>query len=259
MAGNLKRPSPMYKQLADQLAEAIASGELEPGVPLPSETKLMQEYGVSRPTVRSAVAELRTMGLVDSEQGRGSFVRNQDAAPSVTLARTLRRSGKRFEAESAFSAIESPTITRTHITGAAAALLERDEEAAFAVERLLSDPVTGARYAHRTVIPLDVAEAVPQLAERPDAELTEIYATLTEAGHALTWQESVTARAPLPDERAALGVSDGAPVLVSRRVTYSGDDRPLLLEELRASAAHTQLTFRITPEKAPTRRRAGSV
>jgi GntR family transcriptional regulator len=67
-------PVPLYTQLADILRDMITSGELQPRSPLPSESYLQQEQGVSRGTVRTAVAVLRDEGLVVSIGGRGTFV-----------------------------------------------------------------------------------------------------------------------------------------------------------------------------------------
>jgi GntR family transcriptional regulator len=72
-------PTPLYVQLADILRGMITSGELRPRAPLPSESYLQQEQGVSRGTVRMAVAILRDEGLVVTIGGRGTFVRLHDA------------------------------------------------------------------------------------------------------------------------------------------------------------------------------------
>ena len=65
---------PVYRQLATLLQTAITSGKLAPGRPLPSESTLMGEHGVSRDTVRKAVGLLRDEGLVVTVQGKGSYV-----------------------------------------------------------------------------------------------------------------------------------------------------------------------------------------
>lgn len=65
---------PLYRQLAEQLRQAIASGDLEPSSRLPSEQELIEAYQVSRNTVRLALGVLRTEGLVVTGQGRGTFV-----------------------------------------------------------------------------------------------------------------------------------------------------------------------------------------
>jgi len=65
---------PAYLQLADILTERIRSGELPVGRTIPSEQRLMQDYGLSRGTVRKAVLVLRERGLVDTVPQRGTFV-----------------------------------------------------------------------------------------------------------------------------------------------------------------------------------------
>lgn len=69
-------PVPLYVQLATILRAEIESGRLASGQPLPSESYLQQQHGVSRVTVRKAVAVLRDEGLVYTIQARGTFVRS---------------------------------------------------------------------------------------------------------------------------------------------------------------------------------------
>lgn len=66
--------TPLYLQLAAILRRAIESGQLQPRDPVPSETYLMQEHGLSRDTVRHALEVLRQEGLVKTFVGRGTFV-----------------------------------------------------------------------------------------------------------------------------------------------------------------------------------------
>lgn len=56
------------------LKDKILAGGLRPGQKLPSESELIEEFGVSRTVVREAVTQLRAEGLVETFQGRGSFV-----------------------------------------------------------------------------------------------------------------------------------------------------------------------------------------
>jgi GntR family transcriptional regulator len=70
---------PPYLAVADRLKERIASGEFAPGSQLPSGRELAAEYAVAPNTVLSAIRQLRDDGLVVSQQGRGTFVR-EDAA-----------------------------------------------------------------------------------------------------------------------------------------------------------------------------------
>jgi DNA-binding GntR family transcriptional regulator len=65
---------PVYLQLADVLEARIRAGELPAGRTIPSEKTLMQEFGLSRGSVRKAVAVLRERRLVDTVPQRGTFV-----------------------------------------------------------------------------------------------------------------------------------------------------------------------------------------
>jgi DNA-binding GntR family transcriptional regulator len=68
-------PTPLYEQLAAVLRQMINSGELQPRDPLPSESHLQQDHGVSRGTIRRALDILREEDLIITIAGRGTFVR----------------------------------------------------------------------------------------------------------------------------------------------------------------------------------------
>jgi DNA-binding GntR family transcriptional regulator len=66
---------PVWRQLADILRNMIESGEIPPGKLLPSQRTLMQRYEVSDGTVKRALALLREEGLIETERGRGVYVK----------------------------------------------------------------------------------------------------------------------------------------------------------------------------------------
>src|ERR1044071_2926301 len=74
----------VFRQLADILRQQIDTGELGPGDPLPSELRLAQEFSISRTTVRQAIAQLRTEGLVSVERPGSTFVRAPEEVELVT-------------------------------------------------------------------------------------------------------------------------------------------------------------------------------
>src|SRR4051794_1857883 len=87
----------VFRQIADHLRGAIAAGELREGERLPSETQLMEHYGVARMTLRQALGILQAEGLVQSEHGRGVFVRPRPQVrrlASDRFARRHRQAGK---------------------------------------------------------------------------------------------------------------------------------------------------------------------
>jgi GntR family transcriptional regulator len=65
---------PLYRQIEEALRERIRSGALRPGAQVATEPELMVEYGVSRATVRQALAGLVAEGLLEIRRGLGTFV-----------------------------------------------------------------------------------------------------------------------------------------------------------------------------------------
>ena len=67
-------PDPPYRQVAEDLRNKIESGELAGGSRLAPEIELREQYNASRNTVRDAIKWLTARGLVETRQGRGTFV-----------------------------------------------------------------------------------------------------------------------------------------------------------------------------------------
>lgn len=65
---------PIYAQIATQIQDAILSGELEEGAPLPSIRALANDLRISVITTKRAYADLEEAGFIDTVQGKGSFV-----------------------------------------------------------------------------------------------------------------------------------------------------------------------------------------
>ncbi len=65
---------PLYKQLYQQLRDAIEHGDFQVGEKFPSEREMAAYYGISRPTVRKAFDILRREGYLHAYQGRGCFI-----------------------------------------------------------------------------------------------------------------------------------------------------------------------------------------
>lgn len=222
---------PPYRQIAGMLRDAISSGQLIAGERLPSEAALIDHFGVARMTVRQAVQDLRAEGLVISEHGRGVFVR---PAPPIRrlasdrFARRHRASGKAaftVEAEkSGYSPqVDNITVTREkpNSTVAERLRLTPDDEVIVRSRRYLADgrPVETAT----SYIPATFAQGTK--IEQTDTGPGGIYARLEDAGHILDrFTEEVGARMPTPEERRALQLATGVPVLTVVRTAYDTND-----------------------------------
>jgi GntR family transcriptional regulator len=71
-------PDPMYKQVADQIKDAIASGDLEPNEKLPSIREMADALNISVITIKRAYLDLETEGFILTRAGLGCFVAEVD-------------------------------------------------------------------------------------------------------------------------------------------------------------------------------------
>ncbi|XVV14459.1 GntR family transcriptional regulator [Actinoplanes sp. CA-131856] len=208
----------VYRQIADALRASIESRELPPGAQLPSESRLVADYGVSRVTARRALSVLVTEGLVTAEHGRGWFVRRQPPVRRLSSDRFAhRREGKAaftvdMEAGNRSFTVDVLFAGRASVPpGIAERLsLEPGADAIVRRRRYLAEgqPIELAT----SYIPLDIAEDTPIAEANPGPG--GIYARMEDKGFVFErYDEEVTARMPSGEESRALSLSPGAPVI----------------------------------------------
>ncbi|MFF3951548.1 GntR family transcriptional regulator [Streptomyces sp. NPDC001902] len=226
------RSVPRYVEIADEIVLQIRQGVLKPGDTVPSESELMDRYGVSGGTIRRAMTEVRASGLVETRHGKGSTVKDRPPVrhrSSDRFRRSLRRGGKAaYLAESEQSGAEAK-VSVLYIGP-----VEAPEDIA---ERLGVE--TGAKVLARrrlyfrngtpvetatSYLPWDVAKDIPELfAENPGGG--GIYARLEDHGHEFAeYVETLQARPASKAESSELALSPGAPVihLIRNAVTVEG-------------------------------------
>lgn len=74
-------------EILNQILEKIARGEWKPGDKLLPEAKLREAFGISRHVLRNVLSKLNILGIIDTRQGDGSYIKLID--PSVYLNSTL--------------------------------------------------------------------------------------------------------------------------------------------------------------------------
>ncbi|WP_299958903.1 GntR family transcriptional regulator [uncultured Modestobacter sp.] len=204
---------PKHEQLRGRLAELAA--RLPAGAPLPGERQLCIEHGVSRITVREAIGQLVSEGVLVRVRGKGTFVAERAARSRLHLASfhsDMRRLGLRpGTVVLSVDRAVPPPATR-------AALELAVGERAWHVRRL--------RLADDQPMSVDdgwyPVAVVPDLA---DADLTgSLYTLLAERYGCTIDRAEQTVRAAEADRGSAvlLGLSASRPVLVFDRVSYSG-------------------------------------
>ena len=83
-----KEKIPLHLDISEKLYQRIIEGDYLPGAKLPSEKELIDQFQVSRITIRRAIANLIDQGLVTAHQGKGVFV-TQKRKVAYTLSNPL--------------------------------------------------------------------------------------------------------------------------------------------------------------------------
>lgn len=89
IAINTASPEPVYEQIVRQVHDAVKSGRLEPGTPLPPVRQLAGDLSLNRNTIARAYKILEDQGVILTAGRKGTFVR-QGAQHEVARARTGR-------------------------------------------------------------------------------------------------------------------------------------------------------------------------
>jgi GntR family transcriptional regulator len=236
-----------YQQVADDLRTAIARGEYKADEALPTEQQLIERYGYSRPTIRQAMAQLRAEGLIDVEQGRGTFVRANRPVRRVTSVRygKASKAGKSpFRTEAADVGIAG----RGHILGVEIVPAE-GEVAAWLEVPEGTEVVLRRRLLFADDEPVQIYDGyLPRgLVAGTDLESTRLitegtYKVLADLGHRPDrCSEEVTARMPTAKEMELLRLRPNVPVLSVVRITR--DKAGQVLQALRIVAAADRNVF----------------
>ncbi|MEU9853179.1 GntR family transcriptional regulator [Streptomyces sp. NPDC047974] len=226
------RAVPRYVQIAEEIVEQIRAGVLKPGDLVPSESELVERYGVAGGTIRKAMVEVRASGLVETRHGKGSIVKDR---PPVRLRSSDRfRASHRRGGKAAYLAESAQSGATAKVSVLFIGPLEASEEIAgrlgvepgaqvLARRRLYFRNGTPVETAS-SYLPWDVVKDIPELfSENPGPG--GIYARLEGDGHVFEeFVETLQARPASKAEASELALSPGAPVvhLLRNAVTKTG-------------------------------------
>jgi GntR family transcriptional regulator len=113
---------PFYRQVIDQVLLAVADGRLKPGVQLPTVRQLAVDLSVNLNTIARAYREMEIRGIVETQQGTGTFVAHRK--PEKKTAERRKALERLVDQFLTTAASQGFTIEEF-----AEALLERTEEA----------------------------------------------------------------------------------------------------------------------------------
>ena len=211
--------TPLYHRLTQALIDQIVSQRWPTGSELPSEIELCEHFGVSRGTLRRALADLARHGLLDRKQGRGTFVADSKFEGSVLASYAFYRSGSIAHdvgSKVVKCELRPPPADLRRLFGL------RKGEAVYELQRV--------QFMHGVPITLAAsffpASLTPGL-EKRDLSKIQLYALL-ESVYGLYFLRAEDAIEPvLADVTVAqhLGVKIGAPVFRIERLSYGHGDR----------------------------------
>jgi GntR family transcriptional regulator len=211
---------PLYMQVRDALLERIKDGRWKPGATLPSEIDLYRQLGVSLGTLRKALGVLESEHLIVREPGRGTFVRDHQAAQALGRFNPLRGSDGaplRGQVRSRKVDLALPTPAER-----AALRLQAGEQ----VVRIHRIRVLDERpFAHEQI---SLAERrFPGLAGQAEFP-NELEQLAQERGVILARAEAkVRLASASPATAQALSLAERAPVLSVERLTFDTDHEPV--------------------------------
>jgi DNA-binding GntR family transcriptional regulator len=215
---------PGYRRLALALAEEIREGRYDAETPLPTDTEVMEKYGLGRQTVRRAFQELVADGLVYRVRGRGTFPTLQ--APS---GRTVRSTGSiEYLEEWAGTEMEltSSLELRRDIDSARRLELDGPVVARLTIRRWVDDEPFAVT---EVILPPDVGSRLVSEDKLPTGRAAGTIVAIVGAmaGPVSSAEETVTAI--LIDEELAenLHTAVGRPALRIERIYRNSDGRPV--------------------------------
>ncbi len=214
---------PLYQRLRDHLAAQIGAQNWRPGDLIPSEAELASSHGLSIGTVRKAIDQLVAQGLLERQQGRGTYVRR--ARFNSSLFRFFR-----FQSETGEQKISQARILHRKILPApsavASALRLRDGEAVINVSRLrridgvplLAEEIWLEKARFAALLDIDPATFGDLLYPLYEEHCGQMVASVDEV---------LTVEAASRMQARLLGRTPGAPLIVIERTAFDPERRPI--------------------------------
>src|SRR5215210_2705372 len=223
------------------ILEHLIETELNPGDAIPSERALVGRLGVSRVTIRQAIADLVAAGVLERIHGKGTYLTGPQVDSRLHLtsfSREMRDRGL-VPATVVLSATEQPADNEV-----CSALRIRPGQSVVRVERLRTADGTPMAYevGHYPSV------LFPGLLQRELGSLYDVFAS--EYGVVVSsGEQTVRAESANAHQARILGIAKRAPLLVQERITYAGD-RVIELSTSWYRADRYRIHMAITPRGA---------
>jgi GntR family transcriptional regulator len=215
-------PVPLWAQIRDGLKEEIASGRWSPGEQIPSEPAISAHFSIARSTVRQALAQLESEGLIRKDHGRGTFVSSHARTPwllqsALGFYEEALRAGRVVRTQVLTSELATLPEWAANLLGVAAG------SPGFLLERLRWVDGDLAMYVV-TYLPEHLADTVLEA----NLESGSLYQNLAERRGLYVAGSRRTVEATAADEGLAelLKIRPGAPLLLVESVSWDESRSP---------------------------------
>lgn len=213
---------PLYRRIEAELRQRVRAGDLRPGAQVPTEPELMAEYGVSRATVRQALAGLVAERLLEIRRGLGTYVSARRFEHTIGGFYSFSREIERHGLTPGTKVLDLRTMPAPEDVAEALGVAASTRVVALRRLRLAgSDPLVvetshlpAARFAGLDAVDFSAVRLYDILQERYGCRPTRARETF----------EPILLTA---DEAALLDQIRGEPALRVERIAYDQDDRPI--------------------------------
>ncbi|MBV4473434.1 MULTISPECIES: GntR family transcriptional regulator [Pseudomonas] len=225
---------PLYQRLRDQLAEQIANNRWRPGEAIPTEAALSAEYQLSTGTVRKAIDALVSEGILERQQGRGTFIRRAQFQSSLfRFFRFQTVSGERQVPESRILSIEpiaAPSAVAQALgLPADAPVIRIVRVRLLDVKPVLAEEIWLPRQRFQALLEIDLSREGPLLYPIYEEVCGQVVASA---------EETLTAESVNDVHARLLQVAVNSPVIVIERLARDYAGSPLEWRRSRGHAEH---------------------
>jgi len=201
--------APKYVRLAQTMQSRIEDGTYPPGTRVPSENQLVQEFGMSRPTVVRALELLKRDGWLESRQGYGTIVRGR---PSVVEQKD-RRGRQALERDESRTPGRLVVVDQVPVPARVASVLGLPKRTQVLMRRFLVEEDGEAVELVSSYFPAGLVDGTELAGSEPLAVGAREHLEGRKKVRFDHVTERVSARLPDASESELLGLPDGVPVL----------------------------------------------
>ncbi len=216
---------PIYEQIKNDIVDKIENGIYVPGVRLPSERQLAEEYAVSRVTVRQAVGELVNKGILHKKVGSGTYVRATKVEQSLVQLKGIIEELRQHGYNVSIRVIETVYVKWSSKNRMLWENLKLDRgEKVYKIKRVIM--------ANNQPLLIDYnyfPEEIGRKYEMLDVSKDVIFRALEALGYHVEYAtQKVSAKNATREQARLLQIEERDAVLEVERLTFSGSDVPLI-------------------------------